>query len=1109
MGLKDLERDERTSIDANVVKLVNIRRFTAILHHLEAFKFWNPPDRRKPLWEHQRAAVETVTAYLAADPHLPHRLTLREAALLKLPTGTGKSGVVAVLARCLPDVKRTLVLTPRKSLVAQMKDDVRFRFWKHLQYPVKDGETFVADAAMFGNAMDTAYVETLLPSKVGQILQHVPAADKAVLVGTYQALDAIRRRTKDPRPNRAAARKAAEELLDLLRQFDLILVDEGHYEPAISWSKGVRELNRPTVLLSATPYRNDFKSFRVSGRFVFNYPHHDAVRAHVIRDVEVVAAKAPQGGSATERFVSALAGTLPTLKKKASAWTATPKIMVRADDLETLYDLQKLIDEEFGTQSVVVHDRATGSKRFPRRFNDVRRAFRDAPDAEFWLHQFKLMEGVDDPDFIVAAIFDPPSNGRQLVQQIGRIVRNSPGRHRVQTAWVVATDKNAAKIEGTWERYKEYEKYCAKETDHIVANEIALPDRVLELMPQNQYIGGEFRKRFDSSGALSADDLQLLTSAAVFEWERSQRAIEELKEAFEDAIMEEDRFRVVPIEGLPPGCVGYSYYAWRNSPLLIDKFFSEWKLGVFIAVQEGDLMLVQDTEGVVLDPSALGLKPASRNLMQRAFPEDSRRQPSKLTRMAFASLDMSDKAIRTMSMRTRSFETTFTDLLDPHLVPTAAAGFVAGRGRYVGFATARFRDSNDRLPLYEYIDWTRAVARKLRTTADGSPVFGRYALIRDNITEHEAQPVTILLNLSRDDLLEDTPTGSEARRLADDPDIDHDDLCADVDADGNFSIKVLGKRMDCTVSYNPNSELYRFLSDDLNELFRARQRKDRAQAPTASQRIATQQSFRIMVTAPGVVYAEKKFFEPRITLRQPDGSIPILDDVHTVPILGNVKSEKGEAFFANRARWRRESVFGVVEAICRERNAKHRRSNWKALGEALGRYPLVICDDDSKEIADFIAVDPANRRVAFLHGKALKDGVGQYHVDTLQEVGRQAAASLAFLTRTPPPQGWEPRRWGQNVQANRRTLNGRSRTFKNANGLTPQQITDTLRTACGNASYTREVWIVAGNMLDREIVRNAIARNNLNNRLWQFLIHWEGLRTACGRAGAHLSLFCH
>ena len=52
---------------------------------------------------------------------------------------------------------------------------------------------------------------------------------------------------------------------------------------------------------------------------------------------------------------------------------------------------------------------------------------------------------------------------------------------------------------------------------------------------------------------------------------------------------------------------------------------------------------------------------------------------SRLTRMSFGSLDMSEQAIRTLAVRTRAFETTFTDLLDPHLVPTAASGFVGGR----------------------------------------------------------------------------------------------------------------------------------------------------------------------------------------------------------------------------------------------------------------------------------------------------------------------------------------------------------------------------------------------------------------------------------------------
>jgi hypothetical protein len=377
------------------------------------------------------------------------------------------------------------------------------------------------------------------------------------------------------------------------------------------------------------------------------------------------------------------------------------------------------------------------------------RRWKRPPNAEFWLHQFKLMEGVDDPDFVAVALFDPPGNARQLIQQIGRVVRLSAGRIKKQTAAVLVTEEDAAKVERTLERYRQHEEYCAEETRHIVANEIALPDRVLERMPLSQYIDGQFRKRFDVNAALSMEDLQLSTSAAVFEWDGPRRALDNLLDGIEDSIADQDRFRIVPIAGLPADSAGFTYYAWRNSPLLIDKFFSEWTLGLFIAIQNGEFVMMHDTEGLVLDTSGLSLKAASRRRMELAFPEASNARPSRLTRMSFASLDMSSQAIRTMSMRTRSFETTFTDLLDPHLVPTAAAGFVNRRARYIGFARARFRDSNPRVGLQSYIDWTRQVAGQLRANAKASPVFGRYAKLRDDIDEDGAQPASNSVGCSR------------------------------------------------------------------------------------------------------------------------------------------------------------------------------------------------------------------------------------------------------------------------------------------------------------------------------------------------------------------------
>jgi superfamily II DNA or RNA helicase len=192
-----------------------------------------------------------------------------------------------------------------------------------------------------------------------------------VLVGTHQALDQIRRTALEDGG-------LCQLLLDRIQNtFDLIIVDEGHYEPAASWSRGVRDFNLPTVLLSATPYRNDYKSFRVRGRFLFNYPHADAVRDRIIRPVEIIVSddkQATDAKNAVSRFATLLRSELPARLASAGRWFkdkhTLPKIMVRADDLDTLEALQAAINVAFDTRqssSTIARRRATrittGSRR--------------------------------------------------------------------------------------------------------------------------------------------------------------------------------------------------------------------------------------------------------------------------------------------------------------------------------------------------------------------------------------------------------------------------------------------------------------------------------------------------------------------------------------------------------------------------------------------------------------------------------------------------------------------------------------------------------------------------------------------------------------------------
>ncbi|MGG6898020.1 DEAD/DEAH box helicase [Rhizobium sp. BR 315] len=1114
MILRELIIDERTSIQQDGIDAAAYRRG---MRYLGGYSFWEGEEGSPRLWEHQQAAIATVVAYLNGDKTIPERPEQKEAALLKLPTGTGKSGIIAVLARCLPNVRRVLVLTPRTALTEQLIADIRYRFWKHMGFEHEGTALFTAAAQEFGNALECVYVEQFLPKNVHMIAQHLtePDCDRAILVGTHQALGDIRKTAHDP--DDAGSPDAATLLAYIRDKFDLVIVDEGHYEPAISWSRGVREFNLPTLLLSATPYRNDYKSFRVRGRYLFNFPYRQAVERRIIRPVDIIV---PQGDdrpagreAAIPQFVGILHHELPDRLREAERWFrngATPKVMVRGDDLETLTLLQTEINRVFLTRAVVIHDRAKKTPENRDMFTSVASALRSRADAQFWIHQNKLMEGIDDSSFVAVAIFDLMGNARQLVQQIGRATRHSTGEDGVpQTGWIISTPANAERIRTAWERYQGYEDYAARNTAHIVTNEVTLPDRLLEYMAEYQYISGEFRGRFEFEQPLAAGDIQLPRTAAVLRTAAPLPDIRAFGTMIEEAIMDKDRFKITPIEGMPQGSMGFSYYAWRNSPYLFDRFFSEWKLGIFLAVQQGEFVFMHDTEGLVVDMDGLSLKRAGRSVMEKAFPEDED-NPSRLSRMSFSSLDMSQHAIRAMALRTRSFADAFTDLLDPSLVPATAAGFVNGTARYVGFNRSRLRDASERyVPVEDYIAWTIEIAADFAdANRKRNHVFGRYAALVEDIDDQEAQPVSILLDPSLDDMRDDEVAGA-AWVLHED--IDYFDLCAEVDgATGDFTIQIGEEGVPCSVEFVPETRKYRLTSTKLDELAHAPEGDGRRQALTFVQRLNKGQAFRILTRRDSVVYSEGSFYEPKIQWVQDGDTKPVLEYVHGSATLDAVESEKGENNYeANRGGWYRQSIFGLFSVTCDGQRVANGIADDK-LTAAIEALPFWLCDDDNREAADFIGVDPDAKKIVLVHAKVGDQGPRGhgFNVGGLQDVGRQALASLGFISRGQPSSVWTPERWQADVQANKLTLNGRNRIFRNPDGLTAEQLNNMLRASCRDPSFDREIWIVGAKMARKEALADGLDETPWDNRLRQFLMHWDAMQTACARANTRLRFYC-
>ena len=125
--------DSRNSLTETTAALISASAYSKYLDHLGTYVFWSGSGRRvRRLWPHQVAAISLGAAYLAADRRLTSEGNVPEAALIKMPTGAGKSGVIAILARCLSGIERLLVLTPREALTRQLHDDISWRFWQRL-----------------------------------------------------------------------------------------------------------------------------------------------------------------------------------------------------------------------------------------------------------------------------------------------------------------------------------------------------------------------------------------------------------------------------------------------------------------------------------------------------------------------------------------------------------------------------------------------------------------------------------------------------------------------------------------------------------------------------------------------------------------------------------------------------------------------------------------------------------------------------------------------------------------------------------------------------------------------------------------------------------------
>ncbi|AYF97182.1 DEAD/DEAH box helicase [Protaetiibacter intestinalis] len=972
------------------------------------------------LWRHQQDAALSVESFLT-NPHSP-------SFVVSMPTGSGKSGVIAVVAQAIATKADVLLLTPWAALVSQLQDDVAERFWRHSGFEVTG---------------------MLRPVRISpsNVERHLESAEgPTIWISTFAGFHGLTDESKSV----LAARLGA------------VLIDEGHYEPAKSWAKSVRSLQRPIVLFTATPFRNDYKYFAVEPGNSHHYSLAQAIDDAILRTPIFDQIGTDDLGGFVDGLIQFASGRLEP----------DDRIIVRCATAAEIRSVVSTLNQR-GETAIGVHERF-GTKEAP--LGLLNRVPREH-GARYWVHQFKLIEGIDDPRFRCLAFYSPLKNGRSFVQQVGRVLR---GRKYSPNAWVLGPDVEHMRQD--WTSFLDFD--LAND-----ASQQVLPS-FLDALPNASYIGGSFRRPIGSE-PLEAADLSLPKAVTVMlapdgvDVETMTLAL--IREALEeqDCFLVSEPVRVQGADFEGSSFTAFVHMSAHPSPFLRRQLFLNVELGVTTVTIRGTRVYLQSSVRLPLEDQ--GYRYEHIGQMKLAFPGQGNFQ-----QVTLANTDMSVTAERTRTQAAASLSLLAPDLGDYMKAPSTIVGMAESvdiygssskQSRYVGFGKARVRESG-RMTVERYLSWLAVVDGALSSHSAEPAFFSRYA---QEVECADPDARNVLISLDPEVMSQfAADNGAGQLQIA--------EQCVDV-VDGMLQLEVAGLPDPLAAELRWADGRFWFDCVGIDERFRS------ATDPRLFSDLITQeQAFSVLVEdkkSPGEIsyYSDRRFVVPRADLSAgPEAGIA-LKDLLRAEVPAGVTSEKGGTV-PGLDGWETDSLFDL---ICKQVDG----------GDLFGvRLPddvLLVCDDSTNsETADFYLVDSTSKRLAAIHAKA-KSGVPGFGASGLHEVVAQAQKNLRRMV---PGGGGVDRhetavRWTTDWR-----LNGDTQVVRRVRSEhTPEEAADLLVAALRDPGYSREVWIVVSGILSKQKLLDGTNAKELPALQALYLI--QSAWASAGSIGARLSIICN
>ena len=371
------------------------------------------------LLQHQSKALTELESFFSG-PETGH-----EVALVSMPTGSGKTGIMCCLPYFLGNIgpperpkypfdKPILVIAPDLAITSQLEQ----------QMLVSRGDTAAKHTFLLKRGIVPRDKQAhVLPLGV-KVQETIDLQSKAYLEGKEIII--------------ANAQKfLGEEWEEALPDdmFQLVIVDEAHHHPAATWQRIVRKFqdHAMVVFFTATPYRGDGQQV-LEGPLTYHLTLEDAIRNDIIRKTKFEELDSmeslegnplwddasPQDREEIGRFATILRRVISLQETKAALPDNVPHMAMAitkdTKGADKLVEVWKVLNPD--APASVYHSGVKPKRRREEVFNQILEN-----ELKLVVVVAMLLEGFDHPPISIAAVATKIVSPVKFVQFVGRAQR--------------------------------------------------------------------------------------------------------------------------------------------------------------------------------------------------------------------------------------------------------------------------------------------------------------------------------------------------------------------------------------------------------------------------------------------------------------------------------------------------------------------------------------------------------------------------------------------------------------------------------------------------------------------------------------------------------------